>query len=80
MFDAADSVFSLNYEGTVVATRPLDDCLVDLDGDGRLTVFDFLEFQNLFASGDLAADFDGDGELTLFDFLAFQNLFDAGCP
>ncbi|OAB63260.1 hypothetical protein AY599_20795 [Leptolyngbya valderiana BDU 20041] len=54
-------------------------CRVDLDGDGSLTIFDFLEFQNLFDSGDLAADFDGDGSLTLFDFLAFQNEFDAGC-
>ena len=54
-------------------------CLADLDGDGDLTLFDFLEFQNLFDAGDLAADFDGDGELTLFDFLAFQNAFVAGC-
>ncbi|MEQ8845575.1 MAG: GC-type dockerin domain-anchored protein [Phycisphaerales bacterium] len=54
-------------------------CRADLDGDGELTLFDFLQFQNLFDSGDLAADFDGDGELTLFDFLAFQNEFDAGC-
>ncbi|MGD1914724.1 MAG: PQQ-dependent sugar dehydrogenase [Phycisphaerales bacterium] len=55
-------------------------CLADLDGDGDLSLFDFLAFQNLLHSADLAADFDGDGELTLFDFLAFQNLFDAGCP
>jgi len=54
-------------------------CRADLDGDGELTIFDFLEFQNLFDAGDPAADFDGDGELTLFDFLAFQNEFDAGC-
>ena len=54
-------------------------CDADLDGDGSLTVFDFLEFQNLFASGDLAADFNGDGSLDLFDFLAFQNAFDTGC-
>jgi len=54
-------------------------CRVDIDGDGELTLFDFLGYQNLFDSGDLAADFDGDGELTLFDFLAFQNEFDAGC-
>ncbi|MEQ9095119.1 MAG: GC-type dockerin domain-anchored protein [Phycisphaerales bacterium] len=58
------------------ATAP---CPADLDGDGRLTVFDFLEFQNLFVAGDLRADFDRDGELTIFDFLAFQNAFDAGC-
>ena len=54
-------------------------CRADLDGDGVLTLFDFLTFQNLFSAGDLAADFDGDGVLTLFDFLAFQNAFDAGC-
>jgi hypothetical protein len=54
-------------------------CRVDLDGDGSLSIFDFLAFQNLFDAGDLAADFDGDGSLTIFDFLAFQNEFDAGC-
>jgi|GEM_PF-2063992 len=54
-------------------------CRVDLDGDGELTIFDFLAYQNLFDAGDLAADFDGDGVLTIFDFLAFQNEFDAGC-
>ncbi|MEQ8843911.1 MAG: GC-type dockerin domain-anchored protein [Phycisphaerales bacterium] len=54
-------------------------CLADLDGDGRLTLFDFLTFLNLFQDGDAQADFDGDGELTLFDFLAFQAAFDAGC-
>ena len=54
-------------------------CRADIDGDGELTIFDFLAFQNLFDAGDLGADFDGDGELTLFDFLAFQNEFDAGC-
>ncbi len=54
-------------------------CLADLDGDGRATVFDFLEFQNAFDAGDLIADFDGDLILSLCDFLAFQNAFDAGC-
>ena len=54
-------------------------CPPDLDGDGRLTIFDFLRFQNLFDVGDPGADFDGDGVLTIFDFLAFQNAFDAGC-
>ena len=54
-------------------------CRADLDGDGDLTLFDFLLFQNLFAAGDLRADFDGDGQLTLFDFLAYQNAFAMGC-
>ncbi len=56
------------------------DCRADIDGDGVLTIFDFLGFQNAFDAGDISiADFDGDGVLTIFDFLAFQNEFDAGC-
>jgi len=55
-------------------------CPADLDGDGELTLFDFIEFQNLFDAGDPRADFDGDGELNIFDFLEFQNQFNDGCP
>ncbi len=68
----------------IVASDPIAtvclDCPQDMDGDGALTIFDFLIFQGLFAIGDPAADFDGDGSLTLFDFLEFQGQFDAGCP
>jgi len=59
-------------------TDPPACCQPDLDGDGSLSIFDFLAFQNLFDS-DSRADFDGDASLTIFDFLAFQNAFDAGC-
>jgi hypothetical protein len=55
-------------------------CYADFDGDGELTIFDFLAYQNAFDAGDLAADCDEDGSLTIFDFLCFQNGFDAGCP
>jgi hypothetical protein len=58
----------------------LHGCPADLDGDGELTIFDFLAFQNAFDVMDPIADFDGDGAFTIFDFLAFQNAFDAGCP
>jgi endonuclease/exonuclease/phosphatase family metal-dependent hydrolase len=68
-----EPVRTVRIVGEVIA------CPADLDGDGSLTVFDFLAFQNLFDAGDPTADFDGDGSLTLFDFLAFQNAFDAGC-
>ncbi len=68
IFDADDMVFAGG-----------EPCRADFDGDGQLTIFDFLAFQNAFDAGDLAADFDGDGSLTIFDFLAFQNEFDAGC-
>ena len=63
----------------VLYGRDLFRCAADLDGDGDLTLFDFLEFQSLFDAGDVRADFDGDGDLTLFDFLAYQNAFAAGC-
>ncbi len=54
-------------------------CYADLDGDGELTIFDFLVFQNAFDAGDPIADCDGSGGLDIFDFLCFQNAFDAGC-
>ncbi|MFG0285154.1 MAG: GC-type dockerin domain-anchored protein [Phycisphaerales bacterium JB039] len=60
---------------------PVDSaCSADCDGDGELTFFDFLCFQNLFAASDPGADCDEDGSLTFFDFLCFQNEFAAGCP
>ncbi|MFI4917560.1 MAG: GC-type dockerin domain-anchored protein [Phycisphaerales bacterium JB060] len=59
--------------------RAGEPCLADLDGNGVLNIFDFIEFQNLFVAGDLSADLDGDGELSIFDFLEFQSLFSAGC-
>ena len=65
--------------GAYVFDLDCERCSPDLDADGRLTVFDFLTFLNLFDAGNSEADFDGDGELTIFDFLAFQTAFDAGC-
>ena len=55
------------------------DCLADLDGDGALTVFDFIAMQNFFTDASPVADLDNDGGLTLFDFLTFQNAFAMGC-
>jgi hypothetical protein len=54
-------------------------CPADLDGNGLLDLFDFLEFTNLFNAGDMQADFEADGVLDLFDFLAFTNAFITGC-
>jgi hypothetical protein len=76
---AANLEFATTTFRSIAFTGGEDDCYADLDGDGDLTLFDFLAFQNLFDAGDLAADCDEDGSLTLFDFLCFQNAFDAGC-
>ena len=77
-----NSTFDLDDDimyGAVGVASGAEPCRPDIDGDGELTLFDFLAFQNLFDAGSTDADFDDDGELTLFDFLAFQNTFDAGC-
>ena len=81
-FEGRWQVDPLTGIGEVTGTFTFGDtssCYADMDGDGRLTVFDFLAFQNAFATGDATADCDGDGALTLFDFLCFQNAFSTGC-
>jgi hypothetical protein len=55
-------------------------CRSDLDGDGALTLFDALAFQNAYETGAAAADFTSDGELTVADYLRFIDDFTAGCP
>jgi len=76
-----DSITEAAIDGFNISAFVCDGaCPADFDGDGELTVFDFLDFQSAFDAGEAAADFDGDGELTLFDFLAFSTAFDAGCP
>jgi hypothetical protein len=61
-------------------SRPLDTCYADCDGNTVLDVFDFLCFQDLFATGNPEADCDGNTVLDVFDFLCFQDAFVAGCP
>ncbi len=55
-------------------------CYADCDASGSLDFFDFLCFQNEFASGTAYADCDASGSLDFFDFLCFQNQFALGCP
>lgn len=70
-----DAHFALVIQGGGV--QPV--CHVDFDRDGKLTIFDFIAFQDAFTRGDPPADFDGDGELTVFDYLLFQSRFIIGC-
>ena len=78
-FFVGDSICGDNIDGVSLRIEP-HDCPADVNLDGALDFFDFLEFQNLFASDSALADFDCSGSLDFFDFLAFQNLFAAGCP
>jgi hypothetical protein len=54
-------------------------CPVDLDGDGAVTVQDFLGYLQLFAAGAGRADLNQDGTINIQDFLAFLSAFSAGC-
>jgi hypothetical protein len=54
-------------------------CAADVDGDGALTVQDFLAFLALYAVGDTRADFNASGSIEVADFLAFLAAYAAGC-
>lgn len=56
-------------------------CLSDMDGDGQLTVNDFLRFLLAFNSGNIrACDFSGNGVLDIADFVGFINAANTACP
>lgn len=65
---------------TVIATSSAMGCPADCDGDGELSVLDFLCYQELFQSGTEEADMNGDGILNVLDFVAYQAAFQEGCP
>ena len=54
-------------------------CYADFDGDGSLTILDFVAYQAAFQAGDESADCDGSGTLDILDFVCFQAAFQAGC-
>ncbi len=67
-----DFAFIINY------TKD-SDCYPDCDGDGALSIDDFICFQTFFALGDPYADCDDDGALSIDDFICFQTFFAIGC-
>ncbi len=54
-------------------------CYADCDGDGALTIDDFICFQTQFALGDKQSDCDEDGFLSIDDFICYQTYFAIGC-
>ena len=73
------TAWSIRAAGRAVAIAQRD-CPADCDGDGRLSIRDFVCFQSHFARGDRAADCNGDGKLNINDFICFQQKFKRGCP
>jgi serine protease AprX len=74
---ALDADYALVVTGGVQC-KP-SGCYPDCDGDGLLTIDDFICFQTFFAIADPYADCDGDGVLTIDDFICFQTFFAIGC-
>jgi photosystem II stability/assembly factor-like uncharacterized protein len=78
--DQTVHVFAAGYISQIWrATVTTAGCAPDLNGDGQLDLFDFLEYVNRFNAGDIRADCTGDQVLDLFDFLCYVNLFNEGC-
>jgi hypothetical protein len=54
-------------------------CRADYNGDGAITIIDFLNYLSGFAANDPRADLNADGVVNLQDFLAFLAAYSAGC-
>jgi hypothetical protein len=63
----------------LVAVGHIVGCTADVNGDGVLDFFDYLDFVSIFASQDPVADFNRDGVIDVFDYLDFVNAFALGC-
>jgi len=70
-----DDETTLSLEG-----EPGNDCPADCNGDGGLSVLDFICFQGLFIAGDPGANCNGDADINILDFVCYQSEFAAGCP
>jgi len=65
--------------GAQESQRNRPPCYPDMNGDGKLDLFDFLAFVNAFNTQDKSANCVDDKTLDLFDFLCFVNAFNQGC-
>lgn len=54
-------------------------CSADVNGDGVLDFFDYLDFVAMFAASEPESDFNADTVVDLFDYLDFVAAFAAGC-
>ena len=59
---------------------PVAQCAADINGDGQLSILDFVAFQYAWQLQDPIADCNGDATFNILDFVCYQQLFQAGCP
>lgn len=55
------------------------ECRGDFNFDGVVDFFDYLDFVQVFADGNMNADFDVDGTIDFFDYLEFLEAFNERC-
>jgi hypothetical protein len=76
--DLLATLYNSNEIG-VARGRCVESCAADFNGDGDLSVLDFVAFQQAWQASEPAADCNGDGGWNVLDFVCFQQLFQAGC-
>jgi hypothetical protein len=54
-------------------------CNADINGDGTLDFFDYLDFVAAFSANNPIADYNIDGVIDFFDYLDFVAEFSSGC-
>ncbi|MBU6411842.1 MAG: hypothetical protein KGS45_00065 [Planctomycetes bacterium] len=69
--------YGLDYRSNAVILRVT--CNIDFNSDGVLDLFDYLDFVQIFQTGELDADYNGDGITDFFDYLDFVAEFANGC-
>ena len=76
---AAGALFD-DHQGAQDAILVQYGCPADTNGDGDLSILDFVAYQGLWQAQDDSADVNGDGAFDILDFVAYQSLFQSGCP
>ena len=65
--------------GNVVYTFTVAPCAADINLDGTVDFFDYLDFVDRFSANDVRADFNHDNSIDFFDYLDFVNAFSTPC-
>ncbi|MCA9279276.1 MAG: hypothetical protein H6815_08245 [Phycisphaeraceae bacterium] len=56
------------------------DCYADMDANGTLNIFDYVNFANFYAGSMIIVDCDQNAVLNIFDFVCYGNEYASGCP
>lgn len=73
------AVVSDTCKSVMSIVASLSVCPADLNCDGGIDFFDYLDFVDVFSSNLQVADFNDDGGIDFFDYLDFVDAFSIGC-